>query len=76
MLAEGLRDTAFQSPDSYFHHYAGLEEAEAIQTARRIWSEINLVNLRDNIQPTRERADLILVKGRNHHVTGVYQRKL
>ena len=71
-----LRDTAFRNPESYFHHYAGLSTEEAVETARGIWRDINLVNLRDNIIPTRERADLILEKGTNHRVTGVYQRKL
>lgn len=71
-----LRDTAFRNPESYFHHYAGLSTEEAVETARGIWQDINLVNLRENIIPTRERADLILEKGTNHRVTGVYQRKL
>lgn len=71
-----LRDTAFQNPESYFHHYANLSTEEAVETARDIWRDINLVNLRENIIPTRERADLILEKGTNHRVTGVYQRKL
>ena len=71
-----LRDTAFRNPESYFHHYAGLSTEEAVETARGIWRDINLVNLRENIIPTRERADLILEKGTNHRVTGVYQRKL
>ncbi|MYH19605.1 MAG: type I pantothenate kinase [Gemmatimonadetes bacterium] len=71
-----LRDTAFRNPESYFHHYAGLSTDEAVETAREIWRDINLVNLRENIIPTRERADLILEKGTNHRVTGVYQRKL
>ncbi len=71
-----LRDTAFRNPESYFHHYAGLSTEEAVETAREIWRDINLVNLRENIIPTRERADLILEKGTNHRVTGVYQRKL
>ncbi len=71
-----LRDTAFRNPESYFHHYADLSTEEAVETAKGIWRDINLVNLRENIIPTRERADLILEKGTNHRVTGVYQRKL
>ena len=71
-----LRDTAFQNPESYFHHYASLSTEEAVDTAKGIWREINLVNLRENIIPTRERANLILEKGTNHRVSGVYQRKL
>jgi len=71
-----LRDTVFQNPESYFHRYANLTRDEAIATAHGIWHEINGVNLRENIQPTRDRADLILQKGLDHTVQGVRLRKL
>jgi type I pantothenate kinase len=71
-----LRETAFRDPGSYFHTYAGLEEAAAEATARRIWEEINLRNLRENIAPTRERATLVLEKAGDHGVRGVRLRKL
>ena len=58
-----LRDTAFRDPKSYFHRYASLTDKEAHATANRIWETINLVNLRENVVPTRQRADLILRKG-------------
>ena len=63
-----LRATVFQNPSSYFHRYASLTTAEAESTARRIWETINLVNLRQNVLPTRERAHLVLEKGRDHAV--------
>ncbi|HEY5864826.1 MAG TPA: type I pantothenate kinase, partial [Candidatus Tectomicrobia bacterium] len=44
--------------------------------AYTIWTEINEVNLIENILPTRERADLILEKGREHAVQRVKLRKL
>jgi type I pantothenate kinase len=66
-----LRETVFQNPASYFHRYAQLSEDDAIETARRIWREINLVNLVENIAPTRERAHLILEKGQDHLVQSV-----
>jgi type I pantothenate kinase len=71
-----LRDTIFQSPSSYFHRYAALTPSEATETARTLWRTINLVNLRDNVQPTRERAHLVLEKGRDHAVRKVRLRKL
>lgn len=71
-----LKETAFQNPDSYFHHFAALSRADAEQTAAQIWHEINLLNLHDNIAPTRERARLILEKGPGHRVEGVYLRKI
>ena len=71
-----LRDGAFQNPKSYFHRYAGLGDAEAREFANRIWETINLVNLRENILPTRPRADLVLRKGADHKVKTVFLRKL
>jgi len=71
-----LRETVFQDPSSYFHRYAALSTDEARETARRIWHSINLVNLRENVLPTRERAHLILEKGRDHAIRRVKLRKL
>lgn len=71
-----LKDTAFRNPSSYFHHLAELSADEARATAGRIWEEINRRNLRENIAPTRERARLILEKGADHRVSGVYLRRL
>jgi type I pantothenate kinase len=71
-----LRETVFRNPSSYFHRYADLTPDEAHATARRLWQTINLVNLRENVLPTRDRAHLILEKGRDHAVRRVRLRKL
>jgi len=71
-----LRGTAFRDPKSYFHRYSKLTDEEAAATATAIWTRINLVNLHENILPTRQRADLILKKGVSHQVEEVALRKL
>ena len=71
-----LRQTAFRDPASYFHRYATRSEEEAVATGLSIWRTINLVNLHENILPTRQRADLILRKGADHAVETVALRKL
>jgi type I pantothenate kinase len=71
-----LRGTAFADPKSYFHRYARLTDKEAADTATSIWNRINLVNLHENILPTRQRADLILKKGQSHQVDEVALRRL
>jgi len=71
-----LRGTAFSDPQSYFHRYSKLSDAEAVKTASSIWSRINLANLHENILPTRQRADLILTKGESHLVEEVALRRL
>lgn len=71
-----LRSGAFKDPKSYFHRYSSLTDDEARETATRIWNSINLVNLRENILPTRPRADLVLRKGADHKVRSVFLRKI
>lgn len=63
-----LQRTAFQKPTSYFHHYKDLSAEEAREAGRRIWQEINAVNLRENILPTRERANVVLSKRSDHSI--------
>ncbi len=60
-----LKETRFRDPALLFPRLC-----RALATARRraiavgLWERINLVNLRENILPTRPRADLILTKRR------------
>src|SRR6202165_4343133 len=71
-----LRGTAFSDPKSYFHRYSKFTDTEAVKTATDIWTRINLVNLHENILPTRRRADLILTKGESHGVDEVDRKSV
>jgi type I pantothenate kinase len=71
-----LRNTAFADPRSYFNRYAGLSDTEATAKALELWNGINLVNLEENILPTRPRATLILKKGADHVIETVSLRRL
>ncbi|MEN3929635.1 type I pantothenate kinase [Microvirga sp. W0021] len=71
-----LRTTAFLDPKSFFRRYAELSDIEAYEVADDLWKSINLTNLRENILPTRQRANLILRKGSNHHIEEVSLRRL
>jgi type I pantothenate kinase len=71
-----LRRTIFRDNASYFHRFSKLSVKGSIQLARKIWTEINGLNLKENILPTRNRAQLILKKGPNHKVEYVKLRKL
>jgi type I pantothenate kinase len=53
-----------------------LSDDEAVEKALSIWNEINGVNLRENILPTRTRGHLILEKSRDHSIRQVKLRKL
>jgi len=71
-----LQRTVFSNPQSYFHHYKDLPPEEAVAVAREIWSSINLLNLRENILPTRERANVVLRKRADHTVGEVWLREI
>ena len=69
-----LQRTVFQRSTSYFHHFKDLRPAEVRATGQGIWRSVNLPNLLQNIQPTRERASVILRKGPSHAVKEVLWR--
>lgn len=71
-----LRRTAFADPQSYFHRYASLSDAEAVATADHIWRTVNEPNLVQNVLPTRARARLVLTKQADHTIRKVRLRKL
>ncbi|MEY2826467.1 MAG: hypothetical protein RLZZ122_831, partial [Actinomycetota bacterium] len=72
-----LWNSAFTNPKSYFHALTTeLTEQQAMDRAKGFWNEINLPNLRENIEPTRSRATLVMQKGDHHRVEKVLLRKV
>ena len=70
-----LRRTAFRDPNPTSIAIRSCRTRGG-ETANAIWKRINLVNLRENILPTRQRADLILTKDESHLVDEVALRRL
>jgi type I pantothenate kinase len=74
---EQLWSTAFTNPRSYFNKLTTeLTQAQALERAQGFWRDINLVNLKENIEPTRSRATLVMQKGDEHRVEQVLLRKI
>jgi type I pantothenate kinase len=71
-----LRQSVLLDPDSYFHSFAEMSTDQVSAIARTIWSDINLVNLHENIAPTAGRADLVLKKDGEHRVRRARLRKI
>jgi type I pantothenate kinase len=71
-----LREEALEDDSAYFHRFADLSVEEAKEKALRVWDEIDHPNLKDNIEPTKDRARLVLEKGPDHSVRAVRLRKL
>lgn len=70
-----LQPTAFRNPASYFHHYRDLPPQDAREVATRLWREHHRTNLRENILPTRTRADVVLRKRFDHSIGEVWLRE-
>jgi type I pantothenate kinase len=71
-----LRQGAFSNPNSFFNVFADISDEEAVTRALGFWRDINLPNLRENVEPTKHRAKLVLHKGADHVVESVQLRKL
>ena len=71
-----LREEALGDRSAYFHRFAELWVEQATDLAMRVWDEIDHPNLKQNIEPTKDRARLILEKDRDHSVKSVRLRKI
>jgi type I pantothenate kinase len=64
-----LRAAAVEDETSFFRRFTGGEDPDAEVLAGMIWRGINGVNLSEHILPTRDQADVVLVKGADHRIT-------
>jgi type I pantothenate kinase len=71
-----LREEAIGDESVHFYRFARLPVEEAKRAALRVWDEIDHPNLKENIEPTKDRARLVLEKGPDHSVRSVRLRKL
>jgi type I pantothenate kinase len=62
---------AEHDPASFYRRFRALDAVGAQDVARRVWTGINLPNLRQNIAPVRALADLVVRKGPDHAVTAL-----
>jgi type I pantothenate kinase len=67
--------SVLNEPGSFFHRFASLSDEDVSALAEQVWNQVNLVNLRENIAPTRGRAQLIVEKGSAHLVDRILLRR-
>lgn len=60
---------------NYYYRFTTQSDEEVMAFAQNIWKTINLVNLLDYIEPTRNRAEIILHKAENHEIDEIYLKK-
>lgn len=71
-----LLDGAFNDPHNYYYSLAQEDNRDkAFAIAKNTWEQVNHKNLQEYILPTRNRADLILVKAANHIINELFLRK-
>jgi type I pantothenate kinase len=63
-----LREEAAGVPGSHLHPLADLDDDTVEAMAISVWAAINLPNLHEAIEPTRDRADVVVVKGPDHSI--------
>lgn len=64
-----LWNAAREDPASFYANFLHMSEPELMEFAVSVWERINLPNLRENIAPLKQRADIVLFKTRDHTVT-------
>jgi len=64
----GLWRAAESDPASFYAQFRHMDEVQAEQFGRMVWSQINLPNLRDHIVHARDRADILLRKDADHRL--------
>lgn len=70
-----FRNKAKKNPDSYFYYYSQMSKAKAKAIAIKLWKNINFINLKKNILPTKEHANLVMIKSSGHAVKYIKIRK-
>ncbi|QIL50375.1 type I pantothenate kinase [Weissella coleopterorum] len=64
-----------QDLKNYFWQWTKLSQKSAIAIGHQIWQSVNVPNLEQYILPTRNRADLVLKKDKEHQIAEVWLRK-
>jgi type I pantothenate kinase len=72
---ESLLELAKDDPNNFYHQWIDWPREKIMGLARDTWHDVNLVNLVDYIQPTRNRAEVILHKDGQHCIDTIYLKK-
>ncbi len=63
-----LRATANGDGSSFYDAFAELDDEAFGAIADQVWETVNLPNLVDHIEPSRDRADLVVLKASDHSI--------
>ena len=71
-----LRLAALNNKEDFFNRFSSIDIDQAKEIANSIWEKINLINLNENILPTKYNANLILKKNINHKTNEIWLRNI
>lgn len=69
---ESILELAKNDDTNFYTEYASMPRDEAIAFAKEVWKNVNLVNLENYIEPTRNRAQIILHKAQDHKIDEIF----
>ncbi|WP_286783631.1 type I pantothenate kinase [Streptococcus sp. UBA4344] len=72
---DSLLELAKTDQTNYYNRFVKMPHQDALEFAKMVWKTVNLVNLEKYIEPTRNRAELILHKTDNHKIDRIYLKK-
>lgn len=72
---ESILELAKNDASNFYTEYASMPRDEAIAFAKEVWKNVNLVNLENYIEPTRNRAQIILHKAQDHKIDEIFIKK-
>ncbi|GAB2025793.1 type I pantothenate kinase [Lactovum odontotermitis] len=72
---DSLLRMAKTEPDNFYYQFTKMPAAEVEQLIHSTWENVNLKNLHEFIEPTRNRAEIIIHKSDKHYIDKLYLKK-
>jgi type I pantothenate kinase len=70
----GLWDAGRSDATSFYARFAAMTPDQADAFARQVWHGVNLPNIRQNVLPLRDIADIVVEKSSDHAIERVIER--
>src|SRR5699024_2677018 len=70
-----LVDHAVDHPDDFYYQFTQVPHEKAMERAEHTWNNINLINLQEYILPTRNRANIVIHKEKDHYINKLWIKK-
>ncbi|AYG00090.1 type I pantothenate kinase [Lactococcus allomyrinae] len=72
---DSLLKLAKYDTTNFYHQFTKMPVSKVVNLAKETWARVNRINLKEYIEPTRNRAEVILHKSENHYVDKIYLKK-